>query len=83
MVGKNQYKEFRADGWPLCPNCGEDELYSHLSWTDYDDKPAMSDYIKDGLQCYRCQWQSSEIRKPYTIKIKGMDKLIKAFSRIR
>lgn len=25
--------EFRKDGWPLCPQCGEDELY-HVRNTD-------------------------------------------------
>lgn len=24
----------RADGWPLCPSCGEDELWSPLVWED-------------------------------------------------
>jgi hypothetical protein len=35
---------FRADGWPLCPICGEDELYS-LSI------PANREEIHG---CYRC-----------------------------
>lgn len=36
--------EFRRDGWPLCPNCGDDELYSLAT-------PPRADAI-DG--CYRC-----------------------------
>ena len=24
------FKEFRADGWPFCPKCEEEELYSYL-----------------------------------------------------
>lgn len=37
--------ELRADGWPLCPACGEDEL------GDLSDGPA--DPYAD-LYCYRC-----------------------------
>jgi len=36
--------EFRADGWPLCPICGEDELFA----------AALNNIITG---CYRCQWQ--------------------------
>lgn len=42
------YFEFRQDGWPLCPQCGEDELYSL-------DVPATKENI-DG--CYRCRWSA-------------------------
>lgn len=79
VTGKEQYKEFRKDGWPLCPNCGEDELWSRLTnWLNGHQiapEPTMDDYINDGLQCYRCQWQSLEVRKPYVIKVAGLDKL--------
>lgn len=80
-TGKAQYKEFRKDGWPLCPNCGEDELWSRLLWTGYGESPPMEDYIKDGLQCYRCQWQSTEVQQPYTIKVTGLDRLIHKLDR--
>ena len=37
---------YRADGWPLCPRCGEDELFSMQF-------PAKA---SDPLACYRCDW---------------------------
>lgn len=48
------FTEFRADGWPLCPQCGEDELYSLLNWNGQGDRPAMIEWIQAGLRCYRC-----------------------------
>lgn len=39
--------EFRKDGWPLCPRCGEDELWSH-------EQPANA---AGYLSCYRCMWK--------------------------
>jgi len=38
--------EYRKDGWPFCPRCGEDELWSAKI-------PAQP---TDALSCYRCQW---------------------------
>ena len=57
--------EFRADGWPLCPHCGEDELWSHLQWPstdwpDLDKRPPMEAYLAAGLSCYRCGWSSDQ-----------------------
>lgn len=40
------YSEFREDGWPLCPVCGQDELYSL-------DIPATPQTIKG---CYNCHF---------------------------
>jgi predicted RNA-binding Zn-ribbon protein involved in translation (DUF1610 family) len=36
----------RADNWPLCPGCGEDELY------DLSTPPLAT----NTLRCYRCGW---------------------------
>lgn len=38
------YKRFRADGWPYCPRCDEDELYSLA------DPPT----VQTICGCYRC-----------------------------
>jgi hypothetical protein len=38
--------EYRKDGWPLCPGCGEDELWSR----------ALDPRATDPLRCYRCGW---------------------------
>jgi hypothetical protein len=53
------YTEFRKDGWPFCPRCGEDELYSHLmlGWTK-PEPPPIQDCLDSGMKCYACQWES-------------------------
>lgn len=51
--------ERRADGWPLCPHCGEDELWSPLTW-DGDEKPPLQDFVNAGLSCYYCGWKQGE-----------------------
>jgi hypothetical protein len=38
--------EYRRDGWPLCPNCGDDELWSR----------ALDPRATDPLRCYVCGW---------------------------
>jgi len=55
--------EFRKDGWPLCPSCGEDELWSPLLWKsgarlNLDEKPLIEAFIAAGLSCYGCGWSS-------------------------
>src|SRR6266496_849093 len=41
--------EYRADGWPLCPRCGDDELWS----------AALPASTTGDLSCYRCGWSGS------------------------
>ena len=53
-----QIYKYRADGWPLCPNCGEDELWSKLIWQGAGECPPIAHYIKAGLSCYRCGWSN-------------------------
>lgn len=51
-------QEYRQDGWPYCPCCEEDELYS-LLMIGYDGKgeqPTLEDCFKDEFRCYRCNW---------------------------
>lgn len=50
------FTEYRPDGWPLCPQCGEDELYSHLIWDGCGERPPLEDWIEAGIGCYVCQW---------------------------
>lgn len=47
----------RADGWPLCPMCHEDELWSPFAWDGTDPKPPMQAWIDAGLRCYACLWE--------------------------
>lgn len=63
------FKEYRADGWPLCPFCGEDELYSFRRDlaiivkdtieppTPAEIRAVIAEYIDAGLRCYRCNWE--------------------------
>jgi predicted RNA-binding Zn-ribbon protein involved in translation (DUF1610 family) len=41
------YPRLREDGWPLCPGCGEDELWSNTV-------PATVETI---VCCLRCGWK--------------------------
>ncbi len=50
------FREFRSDGWPLCPVCEEDELYSPLMWTEDLDRPTLSEFMDGPLHCLRCGW---------------------------
>lgn len=49
-LGKGPYSRWRSDGWPLCPGCGEDELYSP------EDPPRVESIVR----CYQCQWTPPE-----------------------
>ncbi len=48
-LGDCAEQRYRADGWPLCPSCGEDELYSLQLYPK----------ITDQLACYRCGWSGA------------------------
>lgn len=50
--------EVRPDGWPLCPRCGQDEVWSPLIWDGTGERPALAAYIAAGLRCYGCSWSS-------------------------
>lgn len=57
---KLRYTHFRADGWPLCPQCDEDELYSHLMlvWDGTGERPSVEECLHKGMTCYLCHWSS-------------------------
>jgi len=61
----NEIKEYRADGWPLCPQCEEDELYSLLQWDGIKERPPLAEWIAAGLRCYRCNWSKMPLDKPW------------------
>lgn len=60
MMAQSIYKEFRADGWPLCPQCEEDELYSlkMMVYVGKGEKPTLADCLSGEMRCYRCNWSS-------------------------
>lgn len=59
-----RFTHYRADGWPLCPQCDEDELYSHvcLRWAGKVENPTMADCLAGEFTCYRCNWASDSKR---------------------
>lgn len=60
VIAQAVYTEFRADGWPFCPSCGEDELYSALmlQWNGLAPSPTLADCLAGEMRCYHCQWSS-------------------------
>jgi len=57
--GRERFKEFRKDGWPLCPRCGDDELYSTvcLYWSRLDRPPTLEECFASTFGCYYCLWK--------------------------
>ena len=60
-MSANATYETRKDGWPLCPRCGEDELWSPLIPDPLDSHPPIAAYIAAGLRCYKCGWDSDPL----------------------
>lgn len=58
----NRFSAYRQDGWPLCPRCEEDELYSvvMLGYADIrQPRPTLEDCLAGGFGCYRCGWSDA------------------------
>jgi|PersoiStandDraft_1058852.scaffolds.fasta_scaffold264524_1 hypothetical protein len=51
--------EFRKDGWPLCPTCGDDEVETGLPFHEGADY-TLEDYLKGPLNCIACGWTNSK-----------------------
>lgn len=43
------YRHYRADGWPYCPRCDEDELWSN----------ATQATVETIVGCYACGWSAA------------------------
>lgn len=54
-----KFYEFRRNGWPYCPLCGEDELASKLclGWVE-DSTPSLRACLDGEFFCYECNWDS-------------------------
>jgi len=56
LIQNTIFKEYRRDGWPFCPRCEEDELYTLLNANEFT-KPngvTVQECIDAGVRCYRC-----------------------------
>lgn len=51
------FTEFRFDGWPLCPACEDDSLYSLLihSYDGLGPMPTLEECLAGDFACKRCQ----------------------------
>lgn len=65
------FTEFTHQGWPLCPKCGENELWSPfhppIEWDLEERQRNMALYIASGLTCYQCGWSMPP--QPITIHV--------------
>ena len=54
------FREFRKDGWPLCPQCGEEELYSGagMAYNGQGERPTLAQDYFSGFTCYKCNWSN-------------------------
>jgi len=63
--------EYRADGWPLCPRCGEDELASVLALRGKIDRKTLEIYTAkptDEMVCYHCRWSGAVASRQETLR---------------
>ncbi len=53
---------FRQDGWPFCPSCHQDELYSTImmAWDGQEPRPTLEECMAGELKCYACQWSNKQ-----------------------
>ena len=58
MTANGERTTYRADGWPCCPGCGEDELFSVLMmrWDGEDERPTLAACFEKEFRCYACRW---------------------------
>lgn len=61
----NPFTEFRKDGWPLCPRCEEDELYSLYLMTSHgiarqitEEEIPLLELLGYPFRCYHCNWSN-------------------------
>lgn len=63
MNGEANLAKVCECGWPLCPACGNDELWSPLiveDATGMPRTPTLAEYLEhDDFRCYACSWRGS------------------------
>lgn len=62
---QNDFTEHRKDGWPLCPRCGDDELYSVFLMSmnahirqEKGEEIKMDEILRHPFGCYNCGWSN-------------------------
>lgn len=57
-MNPHRFTEYRKDGFPLCPKCGEDELVSALMmvWNGSGPRPTVQDCLRNGFHCLNCEF---------------------------
>lgn len=57
--------DFRPDGFPLCPRCEGDELYSDVMmvWDAKTPRPTMEEVSVGSFGCYWCSWKGHVRRR--------------------
>ncbi|HEV8474577.1 MAG TPA: hypothetical protein VGR82_17500 [Methylomirabilota bacterium] len=63
--------EYRADGWPLCPRCGDDELWSR-------EVPVSA---SDELTCYLCGWRGYVATRELVAYVEAHEFLLRVWLR--
>ena len=66
------FSQTRQDGWPLCPVCGEDELFTMMPLefqpTSLGNTTVLERIVHGHWGCYACEWSwhlpNSLKRKP-------------------
>lgn len=56
------FREFRKDGWPLCPRCEEDELWSSVAIVA-SRAVTLEECFEGEFTCYYCNWQSEKAKE--------------------
>ena len=58
MTANGERTTYRDDGFPRCPSCGEDELFSvaMMRWTGDGPRPTLAEVFDHEFRCYLCRW---------------------------
>jgi hypothetical protein len=61
-MSNDAVQQYRKDGWPLCPRCESDELWSprvSAEWARSPDwtAPFLEEYFAAPFRCYYCNWE--------------------------
>jgi hypothetical protein len=66
VTANGEPTSYRADGWPDCPRCGNDELWSKvmMAWDGTGERPTMAACYDRSFACYACRWSGYVLGPP-------------------